>query len=85
MFSGPRAILFREYHARLALPGDTRLRAGHDYRNQPVSTIGWEKRNNACLAHRSRAGFVKLMGELNLPKRRTDRRRRRGQPGLHGS
>ena len=51
-----------------ALPGDTRMWPGHDYKGQSVSTIGWEKRHNARLAGRSRADFVRLMADLNLPK-----------------
>ena len=55
-------------HKLFALPDETLMWPGHDYKGQSVSTIGWEKQNNARLANRSRAAFVKLMGELNLPK-----------------
>ena len=50
------------------LPDATLVWPAHDYKDQSVSTIGWEKRHNARLANRSRADFVKLMGELDLPK-----------------
>jgi glyoxylase-like metal-dependent hydrolase (beta-lactamase superfamily II) len=52
------------------LPDDTRVWPGHDYKGQSVSSIGWEKRNNARLANRSRAEFVDLMDRLNLPRPR---------------
>ena len=51
-----------------ALPGETRMWPGHDYKGQAVSTIGWEKRHNARLANRSRDDFRTLMSELDLPK-----------------
>lgn len=51
-----------------ALPDDTRMWPGHDYKGQSVSTIGWEKRNNARLANRSRDEFAQLMAALNLPR-----------------
>lgn len=51
-----------------ALPDETHLWPGHDYKGQAVSTIGWEKRHNARLANRSREEFNELMSELNLPK-----------------
>jgi glyoxylase-like metal-dependent hydrolase (beta-lactamase superfamily II) len=51
-----------------ALPDDTRVWPGHDYKGQSVSTIGWEKRHNSRLANRSRTDFVRLMGELDLPR-----------------
>ena len=53
-------------HARLfSLPDITRALSGHDYRGNSVSTIGWEKRRNARLANRDRAGFIELMGASN--------------------
>jgi glyoxylase-like metal-dependent hydrolase (beta-lactamase superfamily II) len=67
--SGSAAALYDSVTRKLfALPDDTRVWPGHDYNGQSMSTIGWEKRNNARLANRSREAFVKLMGELNLPK-----------------
>ena len=50
------------------LSDETKVWPGHDYKGQSVSTIGWEKRNNARLANRARADFVELMNQLNLPK-----------------
>jgi sulfur dioxygenase len=50
------------------LPDATRVWPAHDYHGQSVSTIGWEKRHNARLAHRSKEAFVQLMAALDLPK-----------------
>jgi glyoxylase-like metal-dependent hydrolase (beta-lactamase superfamily II) len=67
--SGSAAALHDSVTRKLfALPDDTRVWPGHDYKGQSVSTIGWEKHHNSRLANRSRDDFVKLMGELNLPK-----------------
>ncbi|MDK6079545.1 MBL fold metallo-hydrolase [Massilia varians] len=67
--SGSADALYDSVHAQLfTLPDDTRMWPGHDYKGQSVSTIGWEKRHNARLAGRSREDFVRLMGELNLPR-----------------
>jgi glyoxylase-like metal-dependent hydrolase (beta-lactamase superfamily II) len=67
--SGSADALYDSVTGKLfALPDATRVWPGHDYKGQSVSTIGWEKHHNSRLANRSRADFVKLMGELNLPK-----------------
>lgn len=67
--SGSADALYDSVTSKLfSLPDATRVWPGHDYKGQSVSTIGWEKHHNSRLAHRSRADFVKLMGELNLPK-----------------
>jgi sulfur dioxygenase len=54
-----------------ALPDDTLVWPGHDYRGLTVSTIGEEKRHNPRLAGKSRDEFVSLMNGLHLapPKR----------------
>jgi glyoxylase-like metal-dependent hydrolase (beta-lactamase superfamily II) len=67
--SGSADALYDSVTRKLfALPDDTRVWPGHDYKGQSVSTIGWEKRHNARLANRDREAFIKLMGDLNLPK-----------------
>lgn len=67
--SGSADALYDSVNGKLfALPDDTRMWPGHDYKDQAVSTIGWEKRHNVRLAGRSREDFVRLMGELNLPR-----------------
>jgi len=66
---GDAGALYDSIQTRLfALPDITRVFPGHDYRGNAVSTIGWEKRHNARLAHRSRADFIELMAHLNLPR-----------------
>ena len=67
--SGSADALYDSVTGKLfTLPDDTRMWPGHDYKGQAVSTIGWEKRHNARLANRTREDFVRLMGELKLPK-----------------
>lgn len=69
-FQGGSAEMLYEsvMHKLFALPEETRVWPGHDYRGQSVSTIGWEKRHNARLARHSRADFVALMAALDLPR-----------------
>lgn len=50
-----------------ALPDDTWVYPGHDYRGHTVSTIGEEKRLNPRFAGRTRDEFIELMANLNLP------------------
>ncbi len=67
--SGDAGGLYDSIHAKLfTLPPNTRVFPAHDYRGNTVSTIGWERRHNARLAGRDRAGFVALMNELHLPR-----------------
>lgn len=66
---GSAEALYDSVTAKLfTLADETRIWPGHDYKGQSVSTIGWEKRHNSRLANRSREDFVRLMGELNLPR-----------------
>jgi glyoxylase-like metal-dependent hydrolase (beta-lactamase superfamily II) len=51
-----------------ALPDDTRVWPGHDYRGHTVSSIGEEKRRNRRIAGRSRAEFIEIMNGLGLPR-----------------
>lgn len=53
-----------------ALPDNTTVWPGHDYKGQTQSTIGAEKTNNARVTGRSLEEFVVLMAGLNLPKPR---------------
>ncbi|MBZ0234966.1 MAG: MBL fold metallo-hydrolase [Deltaproteobacteria bacterium] len=50
-----------------ALPDDTLVYPGHDYRGRLVSTIGEERRFNPRLAGKSREEFVAIMDQLGLP------------------
>ncbi|MBD1909915.1 MULTISPECIES: FAD/NAD(P)-binding protein [unclassified Leptolyngbya] len=49
-----------------ALPDDTLVYPGHDYKGHTVSTIGEEKQLNPRFAHRSRNQFIILMAHLGL-------------------
>jgi uncharacterized NAD(P)/FAD-binding protein YdhS/glyoxylase-like metal-dependent hydrolase (beta-lactamase superfamily II) len=51
-----------------ALPDDTLVYPGHDYKGHTVSTIGEEKRWNLRFAGRDRDQFINLMNNLNLPQ-----------------
>ena len=53
-----------------ALPDDTTLYPGHDYKGRTSSSIGDEKRLNPRLAGKSRAEYVEIMNNLNLPNPR---------------
>lgn len=50
-----------------ALPDETLVFPGHDYRGHTHSTIGEEKRSNPRLVGRSRQAYVELMNNLGLP------------------
>ena len=51
-----------------ALPDDTVVWPGHDYRGHMSSTIGEEKRHNPRVAGRRKEEFLKIMAALNLPR-----------------
>lgn len=51
-----------------ALPEDTLVYPGHDYRGRRVSTIGEEKASNPRLAGKTRDEFVQIMNALDLPE-----------------
>jgi glyoxylase-like metal-dependent hydrolase (beta-lactamase superfamily II) len=51
-----------------ALPEETLVYPGHDYKGRRVSSIGEEKALNPRLAGRSQEEFVAIMANLNLPK-----------------
>jgi glyoxylase-like metal-dependent hydrolase (beta-lactamase superfamily II) len=50
-----------------ALPDETVVLPGHDYKGLTQSTIGEEKKHNPRVAGRTREEFVALMGDLGLP------------------
>ncbi len=51
-----------------ALPDETLVYPGHDYRGMTVSTIGEEKRLNPRAAGKSREQFIEIMNALHLPQ-----------------
>jgi glyoxylase-like metal-dependent hydrolase (beta-lactamase superfamily II) len=67
--NGDASTLWRSLTGVLfALPDDTVVWPGHDYRGHTCSTIGEEKRHNPRLAGKTEAEFVALMNDLNLPR-----------------
>ena len=71
--AGDARALFHSVRDRLfALPDETRVYPGHDYKGRTESTIGEEKRWNPRLGlHRTEEDFVATMANLKLayPKR----------------
>lgn len=65
--SGDPNLMYDSLQRLLALPNDTLVYPGHDYKGRTVSTIGEEKRLNPRIAGRSREAFVALMNNLDLP------------------
>ncbi len=51
-----------------ALPDDTLVYPGHDYKGRTVTTIGEEKRHNPRVAGKSREEFAQIMANLGLPR-----------------
>lgn len=49
------------------LPDSTTVYPGHDYKGWTASSIGEEKRHNPRLAGKSRAEYITIMDNLNLP------------------
>ncbi len=65
--SGDAARLYDSITGKLfALPDETLVYPGHDYRGLTVSTIGEERRHNPRLAL-GREGFIRYMESLELP------------------
>jgi len=52
------------------LPDDTLVYPGHDYQGRWVSNIAQERTTNPRLAGKTRAEFIEIMANLNLPKPR---------------
>lgn len=66
---GSASDSYRSITERLfALPEETLVYPGHDYKGRMVSTIGEEKRFNPRLQVANEAAYVELMDNLNLPK-----------------
>jgi sulfur dioxygenase len=69
--SGDAGALYDSITRKLfALPDETIVFPAHDYKGRTSSTIGEEKRTNPRLAGTSREAFIRLMGELKLPRPR---------------
>ena len=65
---GDAGTLYDSITRRLfALPDETLVFPGHDYKGFRVSSIGQERLTNARICGRSRSDFIDLMNDLNLP------------------
>ncbi|NOK06441.1 MULTISPECIES: MBL fold metallo-hydrolase [Myxococcus] len=51
-----------------ALPDETLVYPGHDYKGRTVTSIAEEKRHNPRVAGKSREEFIHIMENLNLPR-----------------
>lgn len=65
--SGDAGLMYDSLQRLLALPPETLVYPGHDYKGHTVSTIAEERRLNPRIANRSRADFIQIMNSLNLP------------------
>lgn len=67
--SGDAEALYNSIHNKIfSLPEETLVYPGHDYENRFVSSVGQEKARNPRLGRgRSKAEFVEIMENLNLP------------------
>lgn len=69
--NGDSAELYRSLTEVLfALPDDTLVFPGHDYRGHQLSSIGEEKEFNPRVAGKTKAEFIQILAELNLPRPR---------------
>jgi len=65
--NGDAASLYESITSKLfALPDETLVWPGHDYRGHTVSSIGEERRYNPRIAGKSREEFASIMRELTL-------------------
>ncbi len=67
--SGSAEALFQSItNVLFALPDETMVWPGHDYRGRLSSTVGHERAHNSRIAGKSLAEFVATMNSLSLPK-----------------
>lgn len=69
--NGDAGALYDSITGRLfALPAETLVYPGHDYRGMRVSSIEQERLTNVRVANRNRDEFIALMNDLDLPQPR---------------
>lgn len=68
--NGDAAAQYRSLQRLLALPGDTEVWPGHDYKGWTSSTIAEERAHNPRLQVSDEAAYVHLMANLKLPNPR---------------
>lgn len=67
--NGDSRDAYKSLHERLlTLPDETLVYPAHDYNENSVSTIGYEKRHNKRLQVKSEDEYVEMMANLNLPR-----------------
>lgn len=64
----PGALYHTLTEVLFALPDDTKVWPGHDYRGHTMTTVGEEKRHNPRVAGKSREEFIHIMEHLDLPR-----------------
>lgn len=65
--TGDARTLFQSLQRLKALPEDTMVFPGHDYKGQRASTIGRERKNNPRLQIENEEAFMETMGRLSIP------------------
>lgn len=66
---GDSHLHFQSLHEKLLrLPDDMLVFPGHDYFGSSVSTIGYERRHNPRLQHRTADAYAACMAALDLPR-----------------
>ena len=66
---GDPGVLYDSITRKLfTLPGETLVFPGHDYNGRRVSSIEQERTTNARIAGKTRAEFIDIMSNLDLPK-----------------
>lgn len=66
---GSAATLYDSiYHKIFTLDENTLIFPGHDYNGRRVSSVAQEKTINPRLANKTKAEFIEIMDNLNLPK-----------------
>lgn len=69
---GSAAALYNSVTQKIfTLPDDIMVYPGHEYDGRTHSTLGWEKKNNSRLAHKTKEEFIAIMDNLNLPYPKT--------------
>jgi glyoxylase-like metal-dependent hydrolase (beta-lactamase superfamily II) len=65
--TGDASALWKSLQRLKALPEDTMVFPGHDYKGQRASTIGRERKSNPRLGIENAEAFAESMGRLSIP------------------
>jgi sulfur dioxygenase len=69
---GDAGVQFDSLQRLMKLPDETVVHPGHDYNNQPSSTIGEVRRENKRVQFTDRAEFIRFMEEYYLNEEKPD-------------